>query len=207
MPSGNNELSQRGVYVLRAADLDPDGFQNMVAALPADLWQTAWVWLDGVDGFSFDYWPSIKGQVLWYRAGRLPSKRVVEGLLGQVIGGRIFQPQGELRWRVLPSLGPNRIRAVFLGRDELGKTLDPLEPRRELETLKPIRAEYRLWGQQTSNTPGEWIDLRIPHRFRYPTPANASGARIRAFLEVELWQDPSGQTHFVRFCQVIAKVV
>lgn len=193
--------------VLLAGDLLPVELPEVLAAWEAPAEDRTWVWFDGVDGFTLDFWPGLDGQVLWYQAGELPTNRSVAEVLPNVSSGRVFSRAGELRWRRLPGLGERCIRVVFLGSAHIGWKLPHLHPREELKGLYPQRAIYRLWGQQTVNTPGEWIDLRIPHRFRYPVQASAPKAgRLLAKLEVERWCNPAGQMEFVRLRQVLAQV-
>ena len=202
MAAGQRELRN---YVLRAGDLYPAELPEMLAAWPMGDSRSQWIWLETADGFSLDYWPGCQGQVLWYRAERLPERVSVAEVLTRTLSGRLFSSEGELRWRFLPMLGDRSIRAVFLGKAELGEHWEKLKPRPELEGLSPTIMEYQLWGQQTSETPGEWIELRIPHRFRYPVESGVPrSGRILAKLEVELWRDRTGRVHFVRFCRVFA---
>ncbi len=192
-------------YVLRAGDVLPAELPEMLAAWPVTDSRSAWIWLETADGFTLDYWPGQQGQVLWYRAERLPERVAVAQILTRTLSGRLFSAEGELRWRFLPMLGDRSVRAVFLGNAELGDRWEKLKPRSELEQLSPIKVEYQLWGQQTPETPGEWIELRIPHRFRYPVESTVPrSGRILAKLEVELWKDRGGRVQFVRLCRVFA---
>jgi hypothetical protein len=119
--------------------------------------------------------------------------------LGRCQAGRIFAPSGELKWRLI---GPGCCRALFLGSaDWVG---EGLKPRSELQGLSPKKLRCFLWGQQSARTPGEWVELRIPHRFRYPLDAQppAGADTLGARVVVEVWSDASGEPHFVRLCDL-----
>jgi hypothetical protein len=58
----------------------------------------------------------------------------------------------------------------------------------------------------TSATPHEWIDLRIPHRLRYPVPAQPPPqGRIIVWMQVEIWQDSGGTPQLIRLRDLLAK--
>ena len=63
-----------------------------------------------------------------------------------------------------------------------------------LRGLAPKRKRYFLWGQRTATTPGEWIELRIPHRIRYPVEGNP----LHVMAVAEQWCDGVGEPHFLR---------
>ncbi len=111
--------------------------------------------------------------------------------------GRLFASDGELRWRVIPALGEACWRTIFLGRAAWTGTA--LEDRSEyLRGLQPWRDRFFLWGQQSDATLGEWIELRIPHRFRYPVAGNP----VNVTALVEQWRDAAGEPHFLRLCDL-----
>jgi hypothetical protein len=122
-------------------------------------------------------------------------------VLPRAASGRLFAPDWELRWRVLPCLGERRCRAVYLGQQDWCP--ERLRPR-ELNGLTPARGEAILWGQQTGRTPGEWVELRIPHRFRYPVPAAPApaGGRLGVRAVLEVWSDGRGEPQLVRLCDL-----
>ena len=64
--------------------------------------------------------------------------------------------------------------------------------------LRPRRDRYFLWGRQTRTTPGEWVELRIPHRFRYPVAGNPRSVSA----VVEQWCDDVDEPHFLRLCDL-----
>jgi hypothetical protein len=196
---------QNSGYVLRAADLEPAELPELLAAWPITDGRSAWIWLEAADGFTLDAWSGCAGKLFWYQAGKLPEKLPVAEVLPRILSGRLFSPDGELRWRFLPILGNRSIRAVVLGKTELAERFGRLSPRSELDSLSRSTMEYQLWGQQTPDTPGEWIELRIPHRFRYPVEAGVPvSGRVLVKLEVELWRDRAGRVQFVRLCRVFA---
>ena len=51
-----------------------------------------------------------------------------------------------------------------------------------------------LWGQKTPASEGDWVELRIPHRFRYPVPdlddVPPGGVWVKVWTEV--WSDRRG---------------
>ncbi len=126
-------------------------------------------------------------------------------MLPRVAVGRVFAPPGELKWRRLPALGERRYRVVFLGEGWMAAALEAPSPRDELGVLTRDEATYPLWGQQTEHTPGEWIDLRIPHRLRYPVDAETRAqGRVIAKVKVEIWKDSRGEPQFIRLCDLTA---
>ncbi|GIW83325.1 MAG: hypothetical protein KatS3mg105_5132 [Gemmatales bacterium] len=149
------------------------------------------------DGWSFDWWPGLNEQLHFYTAGRLAQRVDAKPIVSRSTAGRIFAPSAELRWRRFPTGGDATYRCVFLGSvDWVGSRLN--DASNELSNLKPDRDRYLVWGQQSERTPGEWIELRIPHRFRYPIDGNPS----RVVLEVEYWKDPARRPQFIRYCDL-----
>ncbi len=194
---------------LRAGDLKPGELVELLASLRFPEGQTARAWLDGLGGWSLDYWPGVEGKVRWYRAGNAVEERGVRELLPRLVSGRVFAPTGELRWRWLPALGEQSCRTVYLGEEGAPSEL---EARPELSQLeRGPRAEYPLWGLLTEATRGhgegadEWVELRVPHRFRYPVDVSGLRAeRVAVKAIVETWVDGRGEPHFVRLCDLQA---
>ena len=187
--------------LLRAADLPPGGFLDLVADLdPAAAGAVQRrIWLEAADGWAFDWWRGAKHHLRWCGAGREPidDAEDARACLARSTAGRLFAPDGELRWRVIPALGERCWRTVFLGdNDWTGPVLDDCSD--GLTGLRPTRRRYFLWGEQTRATPGEWIELRIPHRFRYPV----SGDCRNVTAVVEQWVDDVGEMHFLRLCDL-----
>ncbi len=187
------------VACLKTADLTRDGFLELIASLdpPVAGSVTRRIWLEAADGWAFDWWHGVDYDLRWCAAGREPTTQRTGSCLSRSAAGRLFAPDGELRWRVIAALGETCWRTVFLG--DADWTGDALEDRSGvLETLQPKRERYYLWGQQTEASPEEWIELRIPHRFRYPV---AGGSRhVKAV--VERWRDDVGEPHFLRLCDL-----
>ena len=185
---------------LKAADLTQAGFLDLIANLrqPAAGNSAGYIWLEAPDGWAFDGWDwsaGPKGHLCWCGAGREPVEELARDCLARSTAGRLFAPSGELRWRVISALGSSCWRTVFLGIDDwVDKTLD--DHSTGLHGLQPHRDGFLLWGQQTDETPDEWIELRIPHRFRHPVDGNPRSARV----VVEQWRDAGGEPHFVRLC-------
>ena len=183
--------------LLKAADLPQSQFLELFRNT-SESTSLRRVWLEAPDGWAFDWWQSSDDSLEWRGAGRQPSLSVFHECLARSTTGRVFNAEGELRWRRIPGLGPSCWRTVFLGdRDWVG--CRELEDHSNcLDSLQPQRKRLYLWGQQTPNSPDEWIDLRIPHRFRYPILGN--GHHVR--LLVEQWHDEGGEPHFVRWCDL-----
>ncbi len=180
--------------LLKAADLTQALFLDLLAKLPAAN-EPPRLWLEAPDGWAFDWWSGLEGKLQWCRAGRDPVEEPAHDCLSRSTAGRLFAPEGELRWRAISALGPACWRTVFLGSaDWVGTVLD--DHSSSLHDLYPHQDKFFLWGQQTVATPDEWIALRIPHRFRYPV----SGTPSRVKVVVEQWNDNTGEPHFVRLC-------
>ena len=187
---------------LKAADLTQDRFLDLIANLrqpDADNFP-ARIWLEAPDGWALDWWDwrsGPAGNLHWCGAGRGPVEELARDCLARSTAGRLFDSSGELRWRVIPALGQSCWRTVFLGNaDWVGKEMD--DHSTGLDGLHPHSSGFLLWGQQTPQTPNEWVELRIPHRFRYPVAGNPPSVRV----VVEEWRDDSGEPHFVRLCDL-----
>ena len=185
---------------LKAAGLTQESFLALIANLrqsDADNFP-GYVWLEAPDGWAFDWWDwssGLEGKLCWCGAGREPVEELARDCLARSIAGRLFAPSGELRWRTIPALGPSGWRTVFLGTDDwVHSALD--DHSATLHGLQPHQDKFFLWGQQTTATPAEWVELRIPHRFRYPVAGNPRSVRV----VVEQWRDETGEPHFVRLC-------
>ncbi|MEW6522245.1 MAG: hypothetical protein AB1445_01525 [Bacillota bacterium] len=166
-------------YLLQA-DLIPTDFGSWVAelAVPAD----ALAWVEWPGAWALDRWADLRGE-----AARLVGAG----------GGRVFHETGELRWRVLPCLGAASTRVVYLGTEPWPGLASVLQDQSSALTgLQPRRVQHVLWGEYYEPT-GEWVELRIPQRFRYPLTARSR----RVALVTELWESvTSGELGFVRYC-------
>ena len=184
--------------LLKAADLTTSSLLDMIDKLgPPTAEASRRVWLEAADGWAFDWWPGLTHSLTWCGAGREPVPECARDCLSRSTGGRLFAPEGELRWRVIHALGETCWRTVFLGTDDwVGGALQ--DNSGILAGLWPRRDRYFLWGQQTRETPSEWIELRIPHRFRYPIVGNPP----RVSAVVEQWCDDVGEPHFLRLCDL-----
>ncbi len=182
---------------LRASEVTPDELAALLTNTRPPNGETAWCWLEAPDGWVLERWNGSEGNVRVQAAHCLPREEPLGGFLPRVTAGRVFAPSGELRWRVLPALGSRTCRVVFLGDAWVG--LESLTLRPDLNGLTAVDESYPLWGQQTQATPEEWIELRIPHRLRYPVSCGAPGqGRIVAQLRVQLWKDRLGEVQFLR---------
>lgn len=184
--------------ILKCADLSCEQFLRLLDQLkrPEDA-ASLRCWIEAPDGWSFDWWPGLAGRIAWSRAASLPSPEAANEAVLRSFAGRLFAPDGEIRWRHIPSFGDSSYRCVFLGHtDWVGEDLQ--DQSEALNGLTPRNASFLLWGQQTDASPGEWIELRIPHRFRYPIEGNPKGV----LLETEQWLAASSHVEFIRFSQL-----
>lgn len=191
--------------ILKAADLTSPELTELIGALKPQHGELVRIWLEAADGWALTYWPGLAGSLPWCGAGRSPHDLPAVEAVSRSYAGRLFTRSGELRWRVLPMLGERQCRTVFLGTAEWAP--DRLSERTELQGLhKQDQPQHvMLWGQQTGRTPGEWVELRIPHRFRYPVPAPESlRGRLSVKADVEVWFDDGGEMHFMRLCDLQA---
>jgi hypothetical protein len=184
--------------VLRAADLTPAALLDLLAGLAPGRRR---VWLEAPDGWALAEWPGLDGDLPWCGAGREhgDQKARATDAVREATAGRLFAPSGELRWRVLPALRATCCRTVYLG--DPGWAPATLAERDELAGLTPRRGSALLWGRQSPQTPDEWVELRVPHRFKYPLTGPAA-ENVQAVLEV--WEDARGEAHFVRLCDLVA---
>ena len=188
--------------ILKAGEIRPDELPELIAKLaPAEAGLT--IWAEGIDGWSLDRWNGLEKSIRWNRAGRASQSATGREALRRSPAGRLFAPGGELKWRLRDA---NRCRLVFLGeRDWLP---GQLRDRDDLARLGLSRRfeEAILWGQRTEGSEPDWVELRIPHRLRYPvaetgrTPASRTGVKV----ETEVWSDPWGEPHFVRLRELVA---
>ena len=195
---------------LKTADLTQEAFMKLVEKLqPNDVKRPSYVWLEAPDGWAFNGWnwtlalvdsedneePRVN-TLHWCGTGQ-ESEEPAYDCLTRSTAGRLFDSTGELRWRTIPALGAACYRVVFLGNaDWVGTALEDHSD--ILKDLKPREDRFFLWGQQTERTPEEWIELRVPHRFRYPVSGNPERIKIR----VEQWRDSTGAIHFSRLCDL-----
>ena len=199
---------------LKAADLTQERFIELIGNLqPNNVKRPGYVWLEAPDGWAFDWWDWTSEFVVaeknneeprvntlhWCGTGQesVAEKEPAYDCLTRSTAGRLFDPAGELRWRTIPALGEACYRVVFLGNtDWVGTALE--DHSNSLNDLQLYEDRFFLWGQQTQRTPKEWIELRIPHRFRYPV----SGDPNRVQVLVEQWRDDTSAIHFSRLCDL-----
>ena len=163
----------------------------------SEAWQDEGLrcWLAAPDGWSLDWWPGMAGRVRWYRACALAAESDAAEAAAKATEGRIFCPIGELRWRRLELRPDAPLRAVLLAQQ--GPIGEQMTDRSELlAPWSPRRRTAYLWGQRTAESGQEWIELRIPQRFRYPV----HGAPRFVRLVLEEWIDPVGVVQLARFC-------
>lgn len=183
---------------LKAADLKQQELLDLVRNLDPPSAAPRRIWLEAADGWAFSWWLGLDHDLTWCGAGRESCAEPAASCLSNSTAGRLFAPDGELRWRVIPALGNARWRTTFLGDgDWAGAALEDCSDR--LQGLAPKQLRYFLWGQQTAATPGEWIELRIPHRFRYPVD---NGNPRHVLAVAEQWCDAVGEPHFQRLCDL-----
>ena len=192
--------------VLKAGDLTAPELLELLGQVTVPNSERIRCWLESTEGWAFDEWQGPANAVRWNAAGRRPREAPVESQYSHVFHGRLFSLSGELRWRILPALGVRCYRVVYLGDGWSSPLLEALPARDELSGLAAEIAEYPLWGQQTRNSPGEWIDLRIPHRLRYPVAVEAPKiGRVIARIQVQIWRDCRAEIQFIRFRDVVAR--
>ncbi|MCP5109095.1 MAG: hypothetical protein GY950_37280 [bacterium] len=114
-----------------------------------------------------------------------------ESFLAAADQGRIFSPEGELKWRRVG----NNMRLVYLGNPVHAEGFTDYSA--QLEPLKPDQYELILWGIRT-DTKNEWIEQQVPHRFDYPVTGKPI-SRGRVALVVERWLDSGGLPRFSRY--------
>lgn len=184
--------------MLCAGDHTRDGLSELLGAVTRDDESGPLrCWIEAPDGWAFDWWPGTAGDFHWCGAARDPHRITVGDALQRSISGRLFAPDGELRWRAIPSRDGPIYRIVFLGQGPwVGDALEDYSS--QLASLTKKNHEHIMWGQQTASSPGEWVELRIPHRFRYPVEDNSQ----RVKLLVEQWVDALGRPHFIRLCDL-----
>jgi len=114
-----------------------------------------------------------------------------ENFLSAADSGRIFFPDGELKWRKLG----DSFRVVFLGKAPSPPGLVDFSS--ELAGLTAVKSEYFLWGERTEKEQ-EWIEQQVPHRFSYPL-LGQKFSRGRIALVVEEWIDIAALPRFSRY--------
>jgi len=158
---------------LYAFDLQPDDFWNIITHSAWHAESVLMAFSPGVANFRF----------------LQPEED--EPFLRQTDHGRIFSPNGELRWRRFE----DKIRTVYLGSPPVPDGLEDFS--QELKSLHPEYVESMLWGVRT-NLEDEWIEQQVPHRFFYPISTTAI-PRGRVALVVETWVDAVGIPRFGRY--------
>ncbi len=195
-----------------SADMSPVAFAESLDsfAVTSSDNPRRWLWLAADDGWSLDAWRGLSESVNWYQAGRLRDDTSME-TRQKIINsseGRLFDANGEVRWQNIASSSEPLFRVVAIGSGELWRQESkPIQnvPGVELcnagtlgVKMRPESTPLLLWGHQSSRTPGEWIELKIPHRFKYPVSQETCDAKSIA-IECEIWEDDMGQVHFIRF--------
>lgn len=117
-----------------------------------------------------------------------------EKFMSQTDQGRIFSPEGELRWRRMD----DAMRTVYLGDSPPGGLPDCSS---ELDGLAPTIRQLLLWGVRTE-TGNEWLEQQVPHRFAYPVES-AGFPRGRVALKVEDWKDTARIPRFSRYHSIV----
>ncbi|OGP49128.1 MAG: hypothetical protein A2Y79_11015 [Deltaproteobacteria bacterium RBG_13_43_22] len=158
--------------ILKAKDLDYGGWKSLIAELSV-LEGTRMI-VESIGNICFE----------WFDKERV--------LIENCIRGRIFNPQGELKWRRIGDV----YRTVFLGDiDWAGGIL--IDSSQELQELISKKEWMVLWGNRT-DFKDEWLEQSIPQYFNYPFQ-NGVISRGRLKLITENWYDFSGRLVFVRY--------
>ena len=192
--------------LLKASDLTQEKFLDLIqnltfkdVASDEDI-SPCYIWIQAPDGWALDKWNRESGfesKIRWYGAGRESMIVASRDCLRKSTSGRLFGPDGELRWRNIPMLAPSCWRTVFLGNvDWVGEVLEDSSDC--LSHLQLHQDSFFLWGQLTETAPDEWIELRIPHRFQYPVDEKPNRVKIIT----QQWRDDTGEPHFVRLCNL-----
>jgi hypothetical protein len=105
--------------------------------------------------------------------------------------GRVFGPQGELKWRQ----AKQGFQVVYLGDNGPQNWLQ--DASEELSSLHPAWREVFLWGVRT-DLEQEWMEQQVPHRFDYPA-SSQKHKRGRVTIKLEEWRDKAGMPCFVRY--------
>lgn len=187
------------MVIVRAGDLKGDELQRLLSKVQASGGEEppAWFWLTTPDEWTIERWRGLEARVPVYQTQRSGGERAVGELVSKSEWGCIFQPLWELRWRRLEPFVDGRFRVRFAGEpgDDLQATLEELlRCALDVEGWQAEQRKYRLWGEHSEATDPDWIELRIPHRFRYPVPT----ARY-VWLEATLMRDRQGVLQLVRW--------
>ncbi len=160
-----------------------------------------WVWITTVEEWVLDNWPGTDGKVLAYRAGTTASKRAVKELIGLSDSGCVFMPEYEVRWRRMEPYRAGTCRVRVAGQTGMlpGRAGELLGRELSLET-PDVERFFRLWGEHSEFTGNDWVELRIPHRLRYPLPVNRF-----VWLSVALIVDDCGRVQYVRWRELTVK--
>jgi len=195
-----------------SADMTPATFVESLdsfAATTADDPQR-WLWLTADAGWSLDAWRGLSESVNWYQAGclRNDASDVARQRILESSEGRLFDAKGEVRWQNIGSSSEPLFRVVAISSGEIWEQERRLlrsAPGVEVCNARALGVRRRsestqlaLWGRQSPRTPGEWIELKIPHRFKYPVSQDNCNAESIA-IDCETWEDDLGQVHFVCF--------
>jgi len=173
----------------------------------------AYLWAQTSEAWVFDRWQDVNQAVCCYRANQLldrndwkPSERLLETL-----SGRWFTDILQIQWRCVTIDGARYVRVVCMGDSAaVSRCKENLDGASELfhtdtQTLdlqcNATGESFLLWGQQTSNSPGEWIELSIPHRLSYPI--GADGVPQYVGVRALRWVDCVGETHFLRYTGLV----
>jgi len=158
--------------ILKAKDLDRNSWKALIDNLPAP--DGTCMIIETIEKLRFEV----------FDAKGIPFESCIRG--------RIFHPEGELRWRLIDG----HYRTVFLGNaDWIGDIL--IDAPSELKELNPQVCNMILWGRRR-DMEDEWIEQAVPHRFHYPLEGgNISQGRLK--LITENWYDSFGRLVFSRF--------
>lgn len=172
---------------------------------------SGFIWAERHDAWTFSKWRGVDATLQVCRAGENIDEASfsARGWLDKSHCGRWFNHECQMTWRRMLIGDDDIVRVVSLTSDascaESFKTVigtSKLIARSTNELgLTDCAEEYLLWGQQTVNSPGRWIDLSIPHRLSYPLP---SPGPAFVSLAAKRWHDSTGRTHFLRYTDLVA---
>jgi len=117
-----------------------------------------------------------------------------ETFLSETDNGKIFSPEGELKWRRID----NQMRVVYLGNQEHIDGLNDYSS--EIKDYKTKYSNLILWGKRIGQQK-EWFENQVPNLFPYPiTEKKYSQGRVA--IVVESLIDSTGKIQFSRYFDI-----
>ncbi|KPA19000.1 hypothetical protein MHK_000778 [Candidatus Magnetomorum sp. HK-1] len=114
--------------------------------------------------------------------------------LSETDNGRIFSPEGELKWRRID----NHMRVVYLGNQEQTDGLNDYSS--EIYDYKTKYSNLILWGIRIGQQK-EWFEHQVPNLFPYPV-TEKKYSKGRVAIVVESFIDSTGNIQFSRYFDI-----